>query len=113
MTIAIKADDNSDFEVVSTKASLRRDAQGLYYWDFNRYYPAKEIRIWLNSSGEGEGAGAGKLSSVTFNEMEVWALPAGAPVPDESHPANVDTTSEMFNPGDGMWGTNRAQTLAL
>ena len=52
-------------------------------------------------------------TAVTFNDVEVWGLPAGqTPVAPEVDNSMYERYSG-FNPGESTWGVNRAQALAL
>lgn len=111
VSIAIQASDDAPWQTIADRASLRRDAGGLFYWDFNGYHQAKRVRVWLNQITGGEMPAGDVLSSVRFDEVEAWGLPIGSPMPVASEPA-PDTTGSS-DPGQGLWGTNRAQSLAL
>jgi pneumococcal surface protein A len=104
--------DGADWKTIVTHGSLTRDARGLWYWDFNSYHLAKNIRIWMNDETEPQTP-QNIATAVTFNDVGVWGLPAGkipvAPAVDNS----MYERYSGFNPGDGKWGVNRAQALAL
>ena len=112
MAIAVQEADDGEWKTIVTHGSLTRDARGLWYWDFNSYHLAKNIRIWMNDETEPQTP-QNIATAVTFNDVEVWGLPAGktpvAPAVDNS----MYERYSGFNPGDGKWGVNRAQALAL
>ena len=112
VAIAVQETDGGEWTTIVTHASLTRDARGLWYWDFNAYHLAKNIRIWMNDETEPQTP-QNIATAVTFNDLEVWGLPAGqtpvAPAVDNS----MYERYSGFDPGDGKWGVNRAQALAL
>ena len=112
VAIAVQEADGGEWKTIVTHGSLTRDARGLWYWDFNAYHLAKNIRIWMNDETEPQTP-QNIATAVTFNDVEVWGLPAGktpvAPAVDNS----MYERYSGFNPGDGKWGVNRAQALAL
>lgn len=111
VAIAVQ-DEGGEWKTIVTHASLTRDAGGIWYWDFNAYHRARRIRVWMNIETEPQTP-RNVATGVTFEEIEVWGLPAG----QEPVAPDVDNTSfekyRAFNPQDGQWGVNRAQTLAL
>ncbi|WP_300048880.1 cadherin-like beta sandwich domain-containing protein [Trueperella sp.] len=109
VTIAVRATGSDEWTEVVTQGGMRNDGGDVWWWDLGDYYKAESIRVWLNPRTNAEMPASTALSGVTINEVEVWGLPDGkkAPVIDENLP------TEGFDPGDGMWGVNRAQTLAL
>ena len=112
VAIAVQEADGGPWTTIVTHGSLTRDARGLWYWDFNAYHLATNIRIWMNDETEPQTP-QNIATAVTFNDVEVWGLPAGktpvAPAVDNS----MYERYSGFNPGDGRWGVNRAQALAL
>ena len=87
VAIAVQETDGGEWTTIVTHASLTRDARGLWYWDFNAYHLAKNIRIWMNDETEPQTP-QNIATAVTFNDLEVWGLPAGqtpvAPAVDNS-----------------------------
>ena len=112
VAIAVQEADGGPWTTIVTHGSLTRDARGLWYWDFNAYHLATNIRIWMNDETEPQTP-QNIATAVTFNDVEVWGLPAGqTPVAPEVDNSMYERYSG-FNPGDGRWGVNRAQALAL
>ena len=112
VSIAVQSDDGANWTTIAEHASLTRDAGGLWYWDFNWYHKAKNIRIWLNNKTDDPQVPSQIVNSVDFNEIEVWGLEAGQePKTPEPNPQGDRFTA--FNPGESKWGVNRAQALAL
>lgn len=115
VAIAVQADDGAPWQTIITHASLTRDSGGLWYWDFNQYHQAKHIRVWLNTATEPQqqpGNPGNQATGMSVYEAEVWGLPAGH-TPPEIAPNEHSDIYRGFDPGDGKWGVNRAQTLAL
>ena len=87
VAIAVQEADGGEWKTIVTHGSLTRDARGLWYWDFNAYHLAKNIRIWMNDETEPQTP-RNIVTAVTFNDVEVWGLPAGktpvAPAVDNS-----------------------------
>ena len=112
VAIAVQEADGGPWTTIVTHGSLTRDARGLWYWDFNAYHLATNIRIWMNDETEPQTP-QNIATAVTFNDVEVWGLPAGqTPVAPEVDNSMYERYSG-FNPGESMWGVNRAQALAL
>ena len=99
VAIAVQEADGGEWKTIVTHGSLTRDARGLWYWDFNAYHLAKNIRIWMNDETEPQTP-QNIATAVTFNDVEVWGLPAGktpvAPAADNS----MYERYSGFNPGD-------------
>ena len=87
VAIAVQEADGGEWKTIVTHGSLTRDARGLWYWDFNSYHLAKNIRMWMNDETEPQTP-RNIATAVTFNDVEVWGLPAGktpvAPAVDNS-----------------------------
>ncbi len=112
VAIAVQEADGGEWKTIVTHGSLTRDARGLWYWDFNAYHLAKNIRIWMNDETEPQTP-QNIATAVTFSDVEVWGLPAGkTPTKPEVDNSMYERYSG-FDPGEGKWGVNRAQTLAL
>ena len=111
VSIAVQDSDTGLWTTVVERASLRRDAQGLFYWDLNSYRRAKNIRVWLNDRTSNEVPAANRATAVRFDEVEVWGLPAGhTPAANPKHTA---TPAFDANAAAKEWGVNRAQALAI
>ena len=52
VAIAVQETEGGPWKTIVTHASLTRDARGLWYWDFNAYHLATNIRIWMNDETE-------------------------------------------------------------
>ncbi len=76
VAIAVQETEGGPWKTIVTHASLTRDARGLWYWDFNAYHLATNIRIWMNDETEPQTP-QNIATAVTFNDLEVWGLPAG------------------------------------
>ena len=96
MAIAVQEADGGPWTTIVTHGSLTRDARGLWYWDFNAYHLATNIRIWMNDETEPQTP-QNIATAVTFNDIEVWGLPAGqTPVaPESTTPCTSDTPASI------------------
>lgn len=112
VAIAVQEKDGGEWKTIVTHGSLTRDARGLWYWDFNAYHLAKNIRIWMNEETEPQTP-QNIATAVTFNDVEVWGLPKGSTPKAPEVDNSKDARYSGFDPGEGKWGVNRAQTLAL
>lgn len=112
VAIAIQEADGGEWKTIVTHASLTRDARGLWYWDFNAYHLAHRIRVWMNTGTEPQTP-ANIATAVRFDDVEVWGLPEGSAPKAPGADNSADARYSGFDPGDGKWGVNRAQALAL
>ncbi|WP_253953849.1 cadherin-like beta sandwich domain-containing protein [Schaalia sp. 19OD2882] len=112
VAIAVQEKEGAQWKTIVTHASLTRDARGLWYWDFNAYHAAHKIRVWMNTATEPQTP-QNIATAVEIKDVEVWGLPEG----EQPKPPVVDNSVyeryHDFDPGQGKWGVNRAQTLAL
>ena len=68
VAIAVQEADGGEWKTIVTHGSLTRDARGLWYWDFNSYHLAKNIRIWMNDETEPQTP-RNIATAVTFNDV--------------------------------------------
>ena len=68
VAIAVQEADGGEWKTIVTHGSLTRDARGLWYWDFNSYHLAKNIRIWMNDETEPQTL-RNIATAVTFNDV--------------------------------------------
>ena len=100
VAIAVQEADGGEWKTIVTHGSLTRDARGLWYWDFNAYHLAKNIRIWMNDETEPQTP-QNIATAVTFSDVEVWGLPAGkTPTKPEVDNSMYERYSG-FDPGEG------------
>lgn len=99
--------DGNTWTTAADHAPLRAD-QGLIYWDFNRFYQGRYVRITLTQ------AEPKLLTWLEWRGVDVFALPQGAtPPPNEAGPVKPGTPTSAAYVPNGADGVNRAQELAI
>ena len=71
VAIAVQETEGGPWKTIVTHASLTRDARGLWYWDFNAYHLATNIRIWMNDETEPQTP-QNIATAVTFNDCLLY-----------------------------------------